>query len=167
MPFKFFAIPARDPIESEAELNGFLRGRRVLSVERRLVEAGSDSFWALCVDYLDIPSGMRVEGRQGRGRIDYREVLPPDQFAVFARLRQWRQAVAKEEAVPAYAVFTNEQLARMVRDRCGSKADLEAIAGVGDARIEKYGTRVLELLNLAWSTSDAADGRPASTDSGP
>ena len=46
--------------------------------------------------------------------------------------------IAKDEAVPVYMVFTNEQLAQMVRRR-PSKADLDKIAGVGEARIQKYG----------------------------
>lgn len=163
MAFKFVAVPIRDPGAAESELNAFLRGHRVLSVERRFVEAGPNSCWAVCVDYLEPagaipPLGERPAG--GRGRVDYREILPADEFAVFARLRQWRKEVAQQEAVPVYAVFTNEQLARMVRDRAGSRADLEAIAGVGDARIEKYGARVLEVLKQSWGADDAAGGPP-------
>jgi hypothetical protein len=40
--------------------------------------------------------------------------------------------------VPVYTIFTNEQLAQMVQSRATTKAALEKIAGVGDARIEKY-----------------------------
>ena len=38
MSFKFFTIPIRDNGAAEGELNAFLRGHRVLSVERRWVE---------------------------------------------------------------------------------------------------------------------------------
>jgi len=73
-------------------------------------------------------------------------VLSPDDFAVFARLRDLRKEIAKEEAVPVYTIFTNEQLATLVTARARSKADLEKVAGVGDARIEKYGERFLAAL---------------------
>ena len=63
-----------------------------------------------------------------------REVLPAAEFAVFARLRQWRKETAKEEAVPVYMVFTNEQLAQMASRRASSRAELEQIAGVGNAQ---------------------------------
>jgi ATP-dependent DNA helicase RecQ len=48
--------------------------------------------------------------------------------------------------VPVYTIFTNEQLAQMVQAKAQHRADLERIAGVGDARIEKYGPRFLEVL---------------------
>ena len=37
MPLKFFAVPAAMSAEAEAELNGFLAGHRVVSIDRRLV----------------------------------------------------------------------------------------------------------------------------------
>ena len=48
--------------------------------------------------------------------------------------------------MPVYTIFTNEQLAQMVKTRASSKGDLEKIAGVGDARIEKFGARIVEVL---------------------
>lgn len=86
------------------ELNRFLRGHRVLSVERRLIEEGRNSMRSFCVEYPDgavtaFPVGLRV---------DYKEVLSPEQFAVFSRLRTVRKEIADKESVPAYAVFTND-----------------------------------------------------------
>jgi len=49
-----------------------------------------------------------------------------------------------------YAIFTNEQLAKIVQNRVQSQADLEKVAGIGDARVQKYGARVLKLLATAW-----------------
>ena len=45
-----------------------------------------------------------------------------------------------------YAVFSNEQLAEMVRRGVESAAALGAIEGVGPARVERYGAAVLERL---------------------
>jgi superfamily II DNA helicase RecQ len=164
MAFKFFTISVQSPQVMESELNAFLRSHRVVAVERKWIEAGPGSCWAFCVDYLeargDEPAARGRAGGGNRGRVDYREVLPAEEFAVFSRLRQWRKDVAREEAVPVYAVFTNEQLARMVRDRAATRADLEAIAGVGDARVEKFGPRVLDLLKQAWGGDGATVGAP-------
>ena len=52
--------------------------------------------------------------------------------------------------MPVYTIFTNEQLAQMVQARATTKAALEQVAGVGDARIEKYGARMLEVLRTQW-----------------
>jgi hypothetical protein len=47
MGLKFFHISSRPPDSIEAELNVFLARHRVVTVERRFVEDGADSFWAV------------------------------------------------------------------------------------------------------------------------
>jgi superfamily II DNA helicase RecQ len=81
-----------------------------------------------------------------RSRVDYREVLSAEQFAAFCKLRDARKKISQSEGTPVYTVFTNEQLAQMVQQQVGSKADLERIVGVGDSRVEKYGERILQAL---------------------
>jgi superfamily II DNA helicase RecQ len=161
MPFKFFIVPIQDSGNAEAELNAFLRSKRVLSVDRRWVEQGASSFWSFCVDFLE-PAGSPQGGRFGAGRerVDYREVLSAEDFAVFAKLRDLRKEIAQGEAVPVYTIFTNEQLAKMVQAKATTKAALEKVAGVGDARIEKYGARVLEVLTQSGKKDDEASPRP-------
>jgi superfamily II DNA helicase RecQ len=168
MAYRFFVIPIRDEGPAAAELNGFLRSHRVLAVDRRWVDQGAASFWSFCVDYLETQSGGKSgpsggKNGAGRGKIDYRDALSADDFAVFARLRQVRKEVAQAEAVPVYTVFTNEQLAQMVQARATTKAALEKIAGVGDARIDKYGEQVLEVLRNQWAEGEKeanAAGQP-------
>jgi superfamily II DNA helicase RecQ len=152
MAYRFFTVPIQDGGDATAELNGFLACHRVLAVDRRWVEQGAASFWCFCVDYLEGAANGTSGGRphSGRPKIDYRETLKPEEFAVFAKLRDLRKDIAQAEAVPVYTIFTNEQLAQMVQARVTTKAALEKIAGVGDARIEKYGGRMLEVLAQAW-----------------
>ena len=163
MAFAFFAVPVRDSAGASAELNAFLRSQRVLAVDRRWVDAGADSFWAVCVDYLETAGAPKGVGAPagGRARVDYKEVLKPEEFTVFAKLRDWRKEVSQRDAVPIYAVFTNEQLADMVRGRVTTKAALGKVDGVGDARVEKYGAAVLDILRAAFGGGDAAT--PAGT----
>jgi superfamily II DNA helicase RecQ len=111
------------------------------------------------VDYLDSSPGMaeKPRGPRARGK-DYREILNPDDFAQFAQLRELRKEVAQAEAVPVYTIFTNEQLAQMVEAKARTRADLERIAGVGDARIEKYGPRFLQVLQRIPDKPDETSG---------
>jgi superfamily II DNA helicase RecQ len=159
MSYKFFLIPVRDPGDAESELNAFLGNHRVVAVDRRWVDQGADSYWAFCIDYYvgAVGSQDRQRGAKGRGK-DYREILSPDDFALFAQLRELRKEVAQAEAVPVYTIFTNEQLAQMVQGKARNRADLERIAGVGDARIEKYGPRFLEVLRRDTDKPDATSG---------
>ena len=117
MPYRFFLIPVRQSVPAEEELNRFLRSHRVLNVDRRWVDEGSESFWSFCVDYLETGQDGRAAqgGASERGRVDYREVLSPEQFALFVKLRALRQGIANDEAVPVYMVFTNEQVAQGAR----------------------------------------------------
>jgi superfamily II DNA helicase RecQ len=162
MPFRFFTIPIQDPGSAAAELNGFLGSHRVLAVDRRWVEQGASSFWCFCIDYLDGASSGSGERRHAspRGKVDYKEILSPEDFPVFFKLRELRKDIAQAEAVPVYTIFTNEQLAQMVQTRATTKAALEKIAGVGDARIEKYGRRVLDLLAQTWTKDNEASRQP-------
>jgi len=98
-------------------MNAFLRGHRVLAVKKEFVADGENSFWSFCVEYLDgsAPGAMPTGGRVPK--VDYKEVLKPEEFEVFSRLREWRKTVAEKEGVPVYVVLSNEQLAQMVRKR--------------------------------------------------
>jgi len=158
MALRFFTIPVRAPAEAERELNAFLASHRVLTVERRFVDAGENSLWAICVDFLAGAPAEEAGARVRENKIDYKQVLTPAQFDVFARLRDVRRALAEKEGVPIYAVFTNEQLAEMVKSRATSKAALGRINGVGEARVEKYAGAILAVLAAARPEPDAAGG---------
>ena len=78
--------------------------------------------------------------------MDYKEVLSPEDFSVFATLREWRKQAAGEAGVPVYTIFTNEQLATIITKRVQSKTDLHGIEGIGEARVEKYGDTIIQFL---------------------
>lgn len=149
MQLKFFKIPASDTGGFADELNAFLRGHRILNVERELVSERGEAWWAVCVEYMvAVPTsaGPSANGT-GKGKIDYRERLSAEDFAVFSALREVRKELAERDGVPVYAVFTNEQIAEMVTRKANSLAALRQIDGVGDSRIEKYGDRFVTALH--------------------
>jgi hypothetical protein len=81
---KFFAVPALAPEETGEAVNQFLGSHRVVSVDRELVSQGGAAYWALCVSYLD---GDGAPTPTKRGKVDYKELLSAQDFAVFVRLR--------------------------------------------------------------------------------
>ncbi len=143
MRIRFFAAPVLDSAAAEEEINRFLSSHRVLKIETHLSESDGGAVWALAVTYLESGSS---KAQPSRGRIDYREVLPSHEFVVFARLRRLRKEISERENVPAYSVFTNEQLALMVQQKASTTQALEALHGVGPARIAKYGDAFLAVL---------------------
>lgn len=147
MPFEFIQIPANGQGSAKEELNRLLRGGRIASVRKEFVPNGEDSFWAFCIEFLDGNLGTIDKGRSSSGpKIDYKEVLNEADFAVFARLRDLRKVISDKEAIPAYSIFTNEQLAAMVTGKVDSLAAMGTIPSVGAARIEKYGAAFLASL---------------------
>ncbi len=162
MQLKFFRIPTGDSGEFADELNAFLRAHRILMVHRELVTAPGGAWWAICVEYL--PAGTSGAGSSGngtsKGKIDYRDKLSAEDFAVFSALRDLRKELAERDGVPVYAVFTNEQIAEMVTTKANSLAALRKIDGVGDARIEKYGERFVTALQPGAVSANTKEAAP-------
>ena len=131
------------PSASSDELNRFCSSHQVVSVDKHFVADGQNSFWAMCVVYQ---SEQAAPGLVRRGKIDYKEVLNETDFAMFAKLRELRKKLAEQQGVPAYALFSNEQLAEMVRRRVLSLSDLAGIEGVGQSRVSKYGQAFLSVI---------------------
>ena len=125
--------------EAQEEMNAFLRGHRVLRMEMAFTGNG----WAFCVEWLDgsgaVPSSWKAR------KVDYREILEPEVFARFAKLRERRKAIAKEDGVPPYMVMTDAQMAEAAKPEKLTAVELKKIEGFGEARFEKYGGRLLDI----------------------
>jgi superfamily II DNA helicase RecQ len=166
MQLRFFTIPTLRPEPAASELNHCLATQRVAQVDKTLVADGSNSHWSVCVTLVDTdvsaPRRMdeRSDSARRRNAVDYREVLPPADFALYDRLRDARKQAAEAEGLPTYAVFTNEQLAAMVTGRVTSAAGLATIEGVGEARVQRYGPRFLPLLQAGVPGLPARAGAP-------
>ena len=112
MQLKLFILPVKNLDAAEAEMNAFLHSHRVLRVKKELLAEGENSFWTFCVEYLEsAPGGTGSGSLSGRPKVDYKELLKPEEFEVFSRLRECRKGVAEKEGVLVYVVFSNEQLA--------------------------------------------------------
>jgi DNA helicase-2/ATP-dependent DNA helicase PcrA len=62
------------------------------------------------------------------------------------RLRDWRLERAKADNVPPYVVFHDSVLHAIADARPSSLGELSQIAGVGPAKLERYGVDVLALI---------------------
>jgi DNA helicase-2/ATP-dependent DNA helicase PcrA len=66
--------------------------------------------------------------------------------ATFEALRTWRLETATAAKFPAYVVFTDATLTAIAETRPASLRELAGIAGVGAAKLERYGPAVLAVL---------------------
>lgn len=74
------------------------------------------------------------------------ELDPADQ-QLFDKLRAWRQDMAKTQQVPAYVILHDRTLRELAQRRPRHRDGLVDITGLGEAKIERYGEALVELLN--------------------
>ncbi|HEY4153075.1 MAG TPA: DNA helicase RecQ [Pseudolysinimonas sp.] len=72
--------------------------------------------------------------------------LPDGARPLFERLREWRAGVAREQGVPAYIVFGDATLRGIALTRPSSLEQLGTIPGVGEKKLESYGSGVLDVV---------------------
>ncbi|MDP1561060.1 MAG: hypothetical protein Q8M16_06660 [Pirellulaceae bacterium] len=97
MSLRTFLIPVTDTGEACQSLNQFLGQVRVLSTERRFVDQGLQSFWSVIVDYLEAEPKTSHENVSSkyRNKVDYKEILTPEAFLTFSRLREFRKQISQ------------------------------------------------------------------------
>jgi superfamily II DNA helicase RecQ len=147
MQVRVFTIPIGDAGILQDELNRFLRGKRVLEVCERFVEEGANSRWCFLVKYLEGEAKDGAGSGNRRDRVDYKDVLDAAAFARFARLRVARKKVAEEDGLPAFALFTDEQMAELAKENMLTIEAMKKVRGIGAGKAERFGARLLALLN--------------------
>ena len=74
---------------------------------------------------------------------------------MFEKLRSLRAAIAREEKVPPYIVFSDKPLVHMCIVRPSDKEEMLTVTGVGEFKYQKYGERFLECVREAekWNST--------------
>jgi len=144
MQIKLFTIPVSDNGTFIEELNRFLRANKILEVENHLISNEKGATWCFCVKYID---GTWSNKPGDRPRTDYKNELDEETFEVFSRLRIARKKLAAEDAVPAYAICTDQELAEIAKLKELTVNKLIKVKGFGEKKLEKYGTRLLQLFH--------------------
>lgn len=63
-----------------------------------------------------------------------------------AELKKWRRKIAQEMDVPPYIIFGDKTLNDIAAKKPESADELYAISGLGDKKIEKYGKKILSIV---------------------
>jgi ATP-dependent DNA helicase RecQ len=132
---------------------GFLRERRLDNggVVLELAEAGQAAIkQPSSLDDL-IPSPVPrpkppLPKPAGQEPASQDEEQPEPDPALLEKLRAWRRALAKEQAVPPYVILHNSHLAAIAARRPTTLEALGQIKGVGPKRLEQYGEALLEII---------------------
>ena len=105
------------------------------------MQLGDRAYWAFCIEYGEPGNERSTQAAGNKSKIDYKELLPPEEFDLFARLRDVRKAMADRENIPVYAILTNAQIAEIVQKRITTREGLSGIKGLQTKRVPmKTGT---------------------------
>ncbi|MDQ1547875.1 MAG: ATP-dependent helicase RecQ [Actinomycetota bacterium] len=72
--------------------------------------------------------------------------VPVEAAPLFEKLREWRAGVAREQSVPAYIIFGDATLRGIALSKPQTLDQLGEISGVGEKKLEAYGTALLEIV---------------------
>jgi ATP-dependent DNA helicase RecQ len=72
--------------------------------------------------------------------------LPAEAEGLFEALRNERARLARLQGVPPYVVFHDTTLRAMATAKPRTFDDLAAMPGVGEAKLERYGTAFLNVI---------------------
>ncbi len=145
MQIKIFTVPVISGEQLNEELNRFLRSQKIVEIDKQVVVQGGNTYWSFCITYLPV-ANTTVMDSERREKVDYKKVLDERAFGVFTILRTLRKRIADREAIPAYAVFTDAELAEIAKIENPDAKKIRVIPGVGEKKIEKYGAELCQML---------------------
>lgn len=160
MQVQLFNIPVFDGKNELEEMNRFIRGHKVLEITQNFFHYNEIAYWCFCVKYLDSNKTEQITKNEKK---DIKNLLSKEQFSRFTILRESRKIISKEDAIPAFAVFTDEELSKMARLPELTVSSIQSIKGVGSKKAEKFGNRIIELYNKKMK--DEASGKSDTSNS--
>jgi len=145
MQIKIFTIPIIGGEKMNEEMNAFLRSKKILQIERAFSDSGAA--WSFCITYLE--EGFTKSKGKTKTKVDYKEVLDAESFDRFSQMRVIRKKLAQDEALPAYAIFTDAEMAELAKIQALNLTKMKKIKGIGEKKVEKYGQHfILESTNI-------------------
>lgn len=142
MQIKLFVIPIGDNGTNQDDLNRFLRTHKVLELENHLVHNEKGSWWCFCVKFVEDQS-LTTD----RIKVDYKVLLDDKTFQTFSKLREIRKQIAIEDGIPAYAVFTDEELAGLAKLTDFTPKSMLTVKGIGDKKVERFAEKFINKFN--------------------
>jgi ATP-dependent DNA helicase RecQ len=112
------------------------RDRLVVSEEGRRVLRG------------EVPFALREDVLSPRPKRRERRIVEPGDgdAGLLAALKGLRGAIAAAQKQPAYVIFPDRTLIEMARERPETLDDLASIHGVGEVKLQKYGSAFLAVI---------------------
>ena len=137
MQIKIFTLPISSSERSEDELNKFLRSHRVLKTEHHFCP-DDGGYWTFLVEYLEGDPIAEVPPANRKERKDYSKELNDEEIERFEYFKKVRRELATKFSLPAYLIFTNEELAILAHVPELNEESARLVKGVAPSRMKDY-----------------------------
>lgn len=167
MRCKIFSVPleSETALDRERKLNDFLGSTNVKRVFASIANQPEGPIWSVLFFYEEGAEVTQKIPANPGAPMDYGSPLTGEQVKWMIALKKWRADQAASEGVPLYMVAQNRWLEEIVRMPARALDDLVKVQGLGEWRVQKYGAKILEVLNAAnaakrsWPTPSYSAGR--------
>jgi len=151
MRCKIFSVPleSEEALDRERKLNDFLGATNVKRVFASLANQPEGPMWSVLFFYEDGGQVAQKNPASPGATMAPNTSLTGDQAKWIVALKKWRADQAALEGVPLYMVAQNKWLEEIVQMPGRTLDDLKKVRGLGEWRVQKYGSKILEILNTA------------------
>lgn len=125
----------------ETLVNNFLSRYDVVNMNSKLVQ-DEINYWSVLVYYQE----KSKQTNSNKVSVSSEEELSEDEKIIYNKLKDWRFEKSKELDQPPYIIFHNTHLMSIAKFKPYNLRDLEQISGLGESKIKRYGTEIIEVL---------------------
>jgi len=167
MRCKIFSVPvgSEQALDRERKLNDFLGTTDVKRIFASLANQPEGPIWSVLFFYEGDEQVTQKTPASPEVTQEPSVLLSGEQVKSIVALKKWRADQAEQENVPLYMVAQNKWLEDIVRMPVRTLDDLGKVRGLGEWRVQKYGAKIVEVLNAAtaakrtWPSSSYSAGR--------
>ena len=151
MPIKIFTLPFHDETQTfhDDVVTQFCLNKRVHKLDTKFFMRNQRPFWTIAV-YYDL-LGLSELASAGVGE-QPEKYLDEHQKVLLLRLKEWRKQTAGTNGLPVYMIATNTQLVSIIQQKCVTLESLKLINGFGNAKMEKYGKHLIDIIKQFYNT---------------
>ncbi len=128
----------------ETMVNDFLSKYDVVNMNSKLVQ-DEINYWSVLVYYQE----KAKQTNSNKVSVNSEEDLSEEEKIIYNKLKDWRYEKSKELNQPPYIIFHNSHLMSIAKFKPYNLQDLEQINGLGESKIKRYGTEIIEVLENA------------------
>ena len=139
----------------DGPLRQHLAQAQVVSVHPSFFHMAGAPCWSVLVFSHGAESPQRKSAAPGESAPSMGSPMTALERERISMLKAWRTARAQADGVPPYILLVNRQIEAIARLSTISRASLKSVQGLGEARIERFGNELVQLLNSEPATAPA------------